>query len=147
MTPLASNLAAGSLLVALCVLVHTGGLVLLADATPRFAMAFRLHGHRPGRALLMMVSVLGIFALHAVEIWTWALVYAALGATRGFADALDLSTAIFATVGYGDVSVQAFWRLLTALEGIAGFILIGWSTAYLVGVSTRHGPFCKEEHF
>jgi len=147
MTPLASNLAAGSLLVALCVLVHTGGLVLLADATPRFASAFRLHGHRPGRALLMMLSVLGIFALHTVEIWTWALAYAGLGATHSFTDALDVSTAMFATVGYGDVAVEPWWRLLTALEGIAGFILIGWSTAYLVGVSTRHGPFRKSEHF
>ena len=38
-------------------------------------------------------------------------------------------------------------RLLTALEGINGFLLIGWSTAYLVSASIRHGPFRMGEHF
>jgi hypothetical protein len=70
-----------------------------------------------------------------------------MNATPGFADALNLSTAMFSTVGYGQINIAKSWRLLTALEGINGFILIGWSTAYLVGVSTRHGPFRKAEHF
>ena len=35
---------------------------------------------------------------------------------------------------------------MTALEGINGFLMIGWSTAYLVRASTRHGPF-RKEHF
>jgi hypothetical protein len=39
------------------------------------------------------------------------------------------------------------WRLLASLEGINGFLLIGWSTAYLVAASTRIGPFKSGEHF
>ena len=35
----------------------------------------------------------------------------------------------------------------SALEAINGFILLGWSTAYLVAASTRHGPFRLGEHF
>jgi hypothetical protein len=54
---------------------------------------------------------------------------------------------MFSTVGYGQIVIAPEWRLLTALEGINGFILIGWSTAYLVGVSTRHGPFRKVDNF
>jgi hypothetical protein len=90
---------------------------------------------------------LGIFALHTVEVWVWASSYDVLRVTDTFSDALDLSTAMFSTVGYGQIVINPAWRLLTALEGINGFILIGWSTAYLVGVSTRHGPFRKAEHF
>jgi hypothetical protein len=95
----------------------------------------------------MMTSVLGIFALHTIEVWLWASAYTLLSTARNFSEALDLSTAMFSTIGYGQISVASQWRLLTALEGINGFILIGWSTAYLVGVSTRHGPFRKAEHF
>ena len=141
------NLVIGSLLVALTVLIHTGGLVLLAQATPRAATRLGLHSHDAGRSLVMMVSVLGIFAIHTVEVWLWAMAYFRIPVTPDFASALDLSTAMFSTVGYGQVAVDPGWRLLTALEGINGFILIGWSTAYLVGVSTRHGPFRKSEHF
>lgn len=141
------NLIAGSLLVSATVLIHTGGLVVLARLTPYAGRKLGLHSHDAGRSLLMMMSVLGIFALHTLEIWFWAAGYALLGATRNFADALDLSTAMFSTIGYGQIVVTPVWRLLTALEGINGFILIGWSTAYLVGVSTRHGPFRKAEHF
>ncbi|HUO02129.1 MAG TPA: ion channel [Rhizomicrobium sp.] len=142
-----ANLTAGSLFVAATVLIHTGGLVALARLTPRMARTLGLHSHDTGRALVMMMSVLGIFALHTLEVWLWASGYAFLGTTESFSDALDLSTAMFSTVGYGQIVIAPIWRLLTALEGIDGFILIGWSTAYLVGVSTRHGPFRKAEHF
>jgi hypothetical protein len=142
-----TNLMVGSSLVALTVLIHTGGLVLLARMTPRAARWLGLHSNDLGRSLVMMTSVLGIFALHTVEVWLWALAYILLNSTQSFIDALDLSTAMFSTVGYGPIIVAPAWRLLTALEGINGFILIGWSTAYLVGVSTRHGPFRKAEHF
>ncbi len=142
-----ANLMAGSSLVALTVLVHTGGLLLLARMTPRAARSLRLHRNDLGRSFIMMMSVLGIFALHTVEVWLWALAYLTLNSTPSFIDALNFSTDMFSTVGYGQIAVAPAWRLLTALEGINGFILIGWSTAYLIGVSTRHGPFRKAEHF
>jgi hypothetical protein len=142
-----ANLTAGSSLVALTVLIHTVGLVLLSRFTPFAARQLGLHNHDVGRSLIMMISVLGIFALHTVEVWLWAVAYVLLRTAGGFVDALNLSTAMFSTVGYGQSVIAPAWRLLTSLEGINGFILIGWSTAYLVGVSTRHGPFRKAEHF
>lgn len=142
-----ANLSAGSSLVALTVLIHTVGLVLLGRFTPFTASKLRLHSHDVGRSLIMMISVLGIFALHTAEVWLWALAYMLLHTAGDFVDALNLSTAMFSTVGYGQSVIAPAWRLLTALEGINGFILIGWSTAYLVGISTRHGPFRKAEHF
>ena len=54
---------------------------------------------------------------------------------------------MFSTIGYGAIAFDPNWRLLTALEGINGFLMIGWSTAFLIRASTRHGPFRKEEHF
>lgn len=140
------NLAAGSSLVALTVLIHTAGLILIATATPCLARRLGFHNHDIGRTLVMTGTVLGILAILTLEVWTWAIAYQLLGVTAQFGDALFLSTAMFSTAGYGEIHPAASWRLMTALEGINGFLMIGWSTAYLVRASTRHGPF-RKEHF
>ena len=79
---------------------------------------------------LLFVTIFGVLT---VEIWLWAACYLALGIAAEFETALYFSTATFATVGYGDIVAGEDWRLLTALEGINGFILIGWSTVTPLG--------------
>ena len=142
-----ANLAIGTILVALSVVLHTGGLVLLAGVTPPIARYLGLHNHDPGRTILMAGTVLGLLSVLTLEVWMWALAYWHIGVTPSFSDALYLSIAMFSTVGYGEITFDASWRLLTGLEGISGFLMIGWSTAYLVRASTRHGPFRINEHF
>jgi len=141
------NLLTGSVLVTLTVLIHTGGLILIAGITPPLARWFGFHNHDVGRTLVMTGTVLGILCILTLEIWSWALAYAWLGVTKDFGDALSLSTDMFSTIGYGDIPVSPTWRLTTALEGINGFLMIGWSTAYLVAAATRHGPFRRGDHF
>ncbi len=140
------NLVAGSSLVALTVLIHTAGLILIATATPYVARWLGFHNHDVGRTLVMTGTVLGILAILTLEVWSWAVAYRLLGTVGNISDALYLSTASFSTTGYGDLHPDPAWRLMTALEGINGFLMIGWSTAYLVRASTRHGPF-RQEHF
>jgi hypothetical protein len=140
------NLAAGSILVALTVLIHTIGLITIAAVTPRLARWLGFHNHDVGRTLVMTGTVLGILVILTLEVWSWAAAYALLNVTNEFEDALYLSTSLFSTVGYEMQPFHQGWRLLTALEGINGFLMIGWSTAYLVRASTLHGPF-REHHF
>ncbi len=140
------NLAAGTVLVALTVLIHTAGLIAIAQVTPRLARLLRLHNHDVGRTLVMTGTVMGLLAILTLEIWSWAAAYSLLGTVADFEDALSLSTAMFSTIGYGELRFDPAWRLLTALEGINGFLIIGWSTVYLVRASILHGPF-RAEHF
>jgi len=140
------NLAVGTVLVALTVLIHTAGLMGIAWTTPRLARWLRLHSHDVGRTLVMTGTVVGLLGLLTLEVWSWAVAYDLLEVTRGFEDALSLSTDVFSTIGYGDLPFDASWRLLIALEGINGFLMIGWSTAYLVRAGTVHGPF-RSDHF
>ncbi|HYM17829.1 MAG TPA: potassium channel family protein [Micropepsaceae bacterium] len=142
-----ANLALGGVLIASTVFIHTAGLVLLADWMAAVVRWFKLHKHRPGQTFALMTTVLGLFFLHTLEIWLWAAVYAAIGVIGDFETALYFSTESFSTVGYGDVTPDPQWRLFAALESINGFILIGWSIAYLIAASTRHGPFRSGEHF
>ena len=95
----------------------------------------------------MLLTVLALLLAHTVEVWTWAIAYYVLGAVGAFEDALYFSIVTFSTLGYGDIILAPEWRLFGSLEGINGFLLIGWSTAYLVSASTRYGPFRAGEHF
>jgi hypothetical protein len=142
-----ANLALGSLLIAATVLIHTLGLGFLSLWTTHLVRWFRLHRHYFGQTVAMMATVLGLFALHTVEIWLWAAVFAMIGAVNGFENALYFSIVTFSTLGYGDITANPEWRMFAALEAIDGFILIGWSIAFLIAASTRHGPFRSGEHF
>jgi hypothetical protein len=142
-----TNLALGTLLISTTVIVHTLGLMLLARWMGWIVHWFRLHRHRIGKIVAMVTTVLGLFLVHTIEVWLWAFAYLSTGAVGGLESAVYFSTVTFSTLGYGDITATAGWHVFAALEGMNGFILIGWSIAYLVAASTRHGPFRIGEHF
>ncbi len=143
---MAGALAGGTAIIGLTVLIHTFGLIAITHVMARLVAKFRMHGQR-SRVLAMISVVLGLFAVLTVEIWLWAACYWLLGLLPDFATALYFSTVTFSTIGYGDIVPAPNWRMLAALEGINGFLLIGWSTAYLIAAGTRIGPFRAGEHF
>ncbi len=140
------NLAIGTLMIALTVLVHTFGLIAVTKAMGYLTDRFRMHGHR-SRVIAMISVVFGLFGLLTVEVWLWAGCYMIVGAFPDFEHALYFSTVAFSTVGFGDIIPVREWRLLGGLEAVNGFLMIGWSTAYLIAASTRVGPFRSGEHF
>lgn len=141
-----ASLSLGTLVISITVLIHTFGLIEITRAMGYLTNRFRMHGHR-SRVVAMLSVVFGLFALLTVEVWFWALVYRLIGAFPDFEHALYFSTVSFSTVGFGDIIPVNKWRLLGALEAINGFLMIGWSTAYLIAASTRVGPFRSGEHF
>jgi len=124
-------------MVALTVVTHLLGLGILIAAANRHSRRLRT-GHALMQQMLVLVSVsFGLFILHSVEIWSYATLYATVGAIRSFEDALYFSTAAYATIGDGDIALPRSWRLLGAIEGANGVILLGWSTAFFVSVVAR----------
>ncbi len=134
------NLALSTAMTLVVVLVHMVGLFLLlhflrsnahrVSWRPRRGNFFR-------QSALILAVALGVFALHSVEIWIYAFAYMALGAFSDFPTALYFSTTSFSTIGYGDVVLSPEWRLFGAIEGVTGLILIGWSSAFLLSVTSR----------
>jgi hypothetical protein len=140
------NLALGTFVIALTVIIHTWGLIAVTHMMRVLTSRFRVHGHR-SRTLAMVITVIGIFGIMTVEVWLWAAFHHGLGAFEDFETALYFSTVTFSTLGYGDVVPAAGWRLFAALESVDGLLLIGWSTAYLIAAGIRIGPFRSGEHF
>ena len=56
----------------------------------------------------------------------------ATGAVEGLEPALYFALVSFTTLGFGDITLSADWRLMSALIGANGFLIFGWSTAYMV---------------
>ena len=142
-----TNLLLGTILISLTVFIHTVGLVFLSRLMTWIVHWFQLHRHDVGKTGAIMATVFGLFFLHTIEIWLWAIVFVSMNIVNGFDNALYFSTVNFSTVGTADMTAPDQWRILVAFESINGFILIGWSSAYLINASTRHGPFRSGEHF
>ncbi len=67
-----------------------------------------------------------------IEVWLWAFVLLATGAVTGLEPAVYFALVCFTTLGFGDITLPTEWRLLSALIGANGFLMFGWSTAFMV---------------
>jgi hypothetical protein len=72
-----------------------------------------------------------LFALHTLEIWIFAVVYLVV-AMQSLEEALYYSASAYATLGRTADYFPQDWRLLGAMEALIGFLMIGWSTAFIV---------------
>lgn len=129
------QLLLASMMVVLCVLVHLSGLTV----TVRLLRSSR---RAPSKAQATPLPILvgasvGVFAVHTIEIWLYALLYRTVGLFAHFEEALYFSTVTYATIGYGDLTLSHEWRVLGAIEGVTGVIMLGWSTAFLVSLLSR----------
>ncbi len=134
---LADNLAMAIVMVALTVLMHFVGFIGLTRLMRHGKARFGHHETMARQAMIILVVIFGIFALHTVEIWSYAALYCALGEGRTFERALYFSTVTFSSIGYGDVVLSPKWRVLSAIEGANGVILFAWSTSFLITVTSR----------
>jgi hypothetical protein len=137
MPVLLTNLGLASLMVAATVLVHFWGLLLLTRVVSGGGARLRAHENKAKAALVILAGVFGVFAVHTVEIWLYAALYAALGEVPSFEQALYFSTTTFSSLGLGDVVLSPRWRMLSAIEGANGVILFAWSTAFLMTMTRQ----------
>lgn len=135
--PLFAQLALSTLITGITISLHLTGLAVLM---------WLIRGHRsrapaPGALLHAILGIagaaFGLFVLHAAEIWLYAALYTTSGALGSFEEALYFSTSTYTTLGYGDVVLPRGWRVLGAIEGATGLILLGWSTAFFMSVVGR----------
>lgn len=136
------QLAVATLMVLLTVTIHGVGLALLGKYL-RLEARDEMSRHVPAlsrRTLVFtLVLVVALFALHGVEIWSYALLFMSLGAIGDLETAVYFSTIAYAGIGFDDAYISPAWRLVSGIEGVNGVLLMGWSTAFFVTVVTRLG--------
>ena len=137
---MAAELLLSTFMVLLTVSIHAIGLYTLSRLL-RLEEREEVHAHiHPlslrGIAATLTVS-LGLFVLHGCEIWLYAFLYLGIGSVDGLREAVYFSTITYGAIGYADAAMAEEWRLVSAIEGINGIILIGWSTAFFVTLVAR----------
>jgi hypothetical protein len=131
------QIAFGSVLLLITTAIHalcTGAVIRTLRNTSASTWA--------GQSVVRGVSVISLvvlmmFLAALVESGTWAAVYLAVGAIPDLETALYFSIVTFTTLGYGDVTLDAGWRLLAAFQAANGTIMFGWTTALVMAVVHR----------
>lgn len=126
------QLAASAGLVIVNTLVHGLGLVGISKSLNLKDERLKRQAFGLQALALMCGIALLLFALHIVEIWIFAAFYLAVGAMGALEEALYYSAAAYATLGRTADYFPDDWRLIGAMEALVGFLLIGWSTAFIV---------------
>ncbi len=133
-----SQLTLATLMVVVTVLMHGAGIAGLARILRFDPTAAEAHHHFTTRhAVLILCIVLALFTLHGIEIWLYGAVYLLIGAVSDLEAAVYYSTITYAGIGFDDAEMQDRWRLVGAIEGVNGVLLLGWSTAFFVTVVAR----------
>jgi hypothetical protein len=117
-----------------CLLLHVVGILLISEwLLRRRAYLERTAGMGSYGILLLFLFSL-IMLLHVIETSMWAVFYYKKGLFSDFETSLYFSLGSYTTIGYGDVLLPQRWRLLAGIEGIAGVLLCGVSTAFIFAV-------------
>ncbi|MBX7247443.1 MAG: potassium channel family protein [Caulobacteraceae bacterium] len=132
------ELALSTLMVLATVSIHGLGLHFLRGGIDELARR-RPHGalHFSRKGLMVAGLVVGFYALHGLEIWLYAVVYLAIGAVESLREGVYFSTITYGAIGYSDIHIAPDWKLVGAIEGINGVLLLGWSTAFFVTTMVR----------
>ncbi len=131
------QLLIGSLLVAGTVAIHAQMLNFLTNRITQMEMFAARHFGSFANTAVIIKTILFIMLAHTLEVWLWAMALMLIDALDGFEPSLYFSLVSFTTLGYGDITLSDEWRLLAGLIGANGFLLFGWSTAYMVEVIRR----------
>lgn len=132
-----NELALSTVMALLTVGIHAFGLLALGRGLEVYearAVASEVSGPLWRHAALTISVVLGLFVIHGVEIWLWAALFILIGAVPALREAVYFSSLSYGSIGYTDNLMAPEWRLLGAIEGVSGAILLGWSVAFFVSV-------------
>ncbi len=128
------QLIIGSILISITVVIHAVCLDFLIRWIEKSKNTARLILKTQWKMPLIVIAVLGVFLAHIIEIWVWAIFYLLINVPEitDFEEALYFSTSSFTTVGFGDLFLaKENWRLVSSFQAANGFILFGWSTAFI----------------
>lgn len=134
------QLLVSTIMVLVTVAFHGAGLTVLRRLLRDEALEERVE-HVPELSMrtlaVTLTLVIGLFVMHGMEIWLYAFLFNWLGAVPDLETAVYFSTISYAGIGYDDRYISSTWRLVSAIEGINGLLLLGWSTAFFVTMAAK----------
>ena len=118
--------AVGVLLLVVTSSIHAGAMILAIKTIAWTHAPRSWHVYRVSLVVIIM-SLAGF-----LEAISWAMTYLLMGAIEGLEKAIYFAIVTYTTLGYGDITLDPQWQLLSAFSSINGIIMFGWSTAIVL---------------
>ncbi|MGI9407534.1 MAG: ion channel [Hyphomicrobiaceae bacterium] len=135
-----TQIMVGSLLLGLCSIIHIVILAYAIKFLTNLDKAFRSQGST-AHWIVFAAAGFGIVVFaHTVQVWTWAIAFVALDALPQISNAIYFALVTYTTLGYGDVTLDAGFRVFAAMAAVTGLLNFGLSTAFLVALVSRLLP-------
>ncbi len=122
------------IIVAICVVIHTTGMVVFVDWLLKQRPFIEQRSSILLFTLLLILVFTVVILLHLTATGIWAAFYHWRGLFPDYETAFYFSLGSYTTIGYGDVVLPQRWRLLGGLEGVSGVLLCGLSTAFIFAI-------------
>ena len=126
----------GSAMIILTTVIQ-GGFTVAAVEMLRRRISRKVAKSNLHTTLMLSCFVLWLFLATILEVWAWAVLYLMIDVTQSVEEAAYFSTVTFTTLGYGDITLDEQWRLLSSFEGANGLLMFGWSTALIFAAVQR----------
>ena len=137
--PVLRQVLVGSLLISASIAVEAV-FIGLAVVTLRRLGGRLVSGRRVAKQILtLIVMTLWLLVALGVGVWLWAVAFMILGLFETLEAALYFSAVAFTTLGFGDVTLDAEWRLLSGFIAANGLVLFSLTTAFLIELMRRLG--------
>lgn len=131
------QLLLGTLVIVINTVIQAEMFAAFAGRLESIILGLRRYFRRFTNTAAVVIGVLFVMLVYSVNVWIWAAAFYAVGAFADFEPALYFSLVSFTTVGFGDITLNHEWRLLSGLTAAHGFLSFGWSAAYMVELVRR----------
>jgi voltage-gated potassium channel len=135
-----ASLVIGSFMILLTVAIHAIGASLWLRHVTKWH-ADRQFDTGPFTLFHAVTRTAGmLLLLHFIEMITWAVLFFSLpenGGLKNLHEAIYFSIVTFTSLGYGDLTLNEQWHLLSGMEAMVGITVFGLTTAMLFAVIQR----------
>ncbi len=134
------QILSGSVLLLACVAIHVFILATTIACFLSMRQWLMAQPHLRRWLIILGVALMAIIVANTVEVWLFAIAVHGFGALPTMADAVYFVLVTYTTLGYGDVVLEAEYRIFGAFAAITGLLVFGLSTAFLIKLFGRLIP-------
>lgn len=127
----------GSAILIISILIHVG---FVSGAI----VFLRRHAGQSGKVMgisrvstTLVLATIWLLAAQTASVWLWSFTFRLLGVFDSLEPAVYFTLVTFTTLGYGDITLDADWRILSGMTAVNGLLMFGFSTAFLFEVFAR----------
>ena len=127
----------GTGMIALTMVINVTGIVVWLNFLARRLEHHTRQDTQPNLFRAILFTAIVLMMIHLVQAFLWAVLYLVLPGRSGLEnlhDAFYFSVITITTLGYGDITLNEQWHLLSGLESMIGIIVFGMSTAMIYAV-------------